>query len=216
MMRRLTTGMGARMRCMGGALAMALSLGGCTSFSRPDTPPTIFDIAPQGVSPIAVRVPMADLEVAAPSWLSSSAMQYRLEPASALERRVYATSRWAGMPAEMIEVVFSRVIQTQPADNGSGCRLRIDLDEFIQRFATAEDSAGLIELRASVLAPRTDVLIAYKTFLVETPAPSPDAPGGVLALRSGVNQLAVTLAQWLTSLERGDTARLNVGERCSS
>ena len=45
---------------------------------------------------------------------------------------------------------------------------------------------------------------------------SADEVNFALALRSGVNQLAVTLAQWLTSLERGDTARLNVGERCSS
>ncbi|MCB1959915.1 MAG: membrane integrity-associated transporter subunit PqiC [Rhodocyclaceae bacterium] len=203
------------MRALVAGMVLA-GLSGCASIGQPEAPPTIFDIAPQDVAPIAVRVPMADLEVFAPSWLSSSAMQYRLEPVSALERRFYATNRWAGMPAEMMEVVFKRVIQTQPADNGSGCRLRIDLDEFIQRFASAEQSAGLIELRASVLAPRTDVLIAYKTFLVEVPAPSADAAGGVVALRGGVNQLAVELAQWLTGLERGDSARLNVGERCSN
>jgi len=201
-----------RMTCLGCA---AMLLAGCTSFGKPDVPPTIYDITPTVDSVRRVGFPMSSLEVLAPSWLASSAMQYRFEPGNPLERRFFATSRWAGMPAEMVEVVVSRVIQTEPAANGSGCRLRLDLDEFIQRFETAEKSSGLIEIRASLLAPRTDVIVAYRAFVAESPAPSADAAGGVVALRAGVNSLTLQLADWLTALEHEGGESNNVAKRCA-
>jgi len=201
-----------RRMCLG---CVAVMLAGCSSFGKPDVPPTIYDITPTVDSVRRVGFPMASLEVLAPSWLSSSAMQYRFEPANPLERRFFATSRWAGMPAEMVEVVFGRVIQTEPAANGSGCRLRVDLDEFLQRFETATQSSGLIEIRASLLAPRTDVIVAYRAFVAESPAPTADAAGGVVALRAGVNSLTLALADWLGSLERDGGETNNVAKRCA-
>ncbi len=198
-----------------GVLGVGAICAGCTSFGKPEVPPTIYDIPPLTTEVRRVGVPMADLEVIAPSWLSSSAMQYRLEPVNRLERRVFASSRWAGMPAEMIEVVFGRVVQTEPADNGSGCRLRVELDEFMQRFSTATDSSGVIEIRATLLAPRTDVIVAYRSFMAERPAPSADAAGGVIALRAGVNQLALELADWLAGLSSNQTQMSSLEKRCA-
>lgn len=196
-------------------LVGALALAGCSSFGRVPTPLAVYDLEPLAVGPVRVDVPITDMEVHAPSWLSSSAMQYRLEPASALERRAYGTSRWAGMPAEMVELVIARVAPMRTTATGSGCRLRIDLDEFIQRFTSAQSSVGYVALRASLLAPRTEALVAEKIFAVEVPAPSADAAGGVVALRSGVNQAAVEMAQWLDQLARAGSGKRNVLARCN-
>jgi cholesterol transport system auxiliary component len=192
---------------------LALVVTGCTSFGKPELPPTIYDITVTHDGVRRIGFPMSSLEVIAPTWLASSAMQYRFEPGGPLERRFFATSRWAGMPAEMVEVVLGRVIQTEPAANGSGCRLRVDLDEFIQRFETATRSTGRIEVRASLLAPRTDVIVAYRAFVAESPAPTADASGGVVALRDGVNTLAVELADWLVGLEQAGNN--TVAQRCA-
>ncbi len=195
-------------------LAGLLMLAGCTSIgiNKKPEPLAVYDIEPQGVEPVRVSIPITDMEVLAPSWLSSSAMQYRYA-ANALERRTYANSRWVGIPAEMVQLVIERVVKTRPAPDGSGCRLRIDLDEFIQRFTNAQASVGHVELRGSLLAPRTEALVAEKIFTVEVPAPSADAEGGVVALRSGVNQVAVEVAQWLQALgsERG---KRSIVSRC--
>lgn len=197
------------------ALGALVALAGCGSLGKPESPPTIYDIAPQTSAIKRIEVPITDVDVVAPSWLASSAIQYRLEPVSALERRFYSTSRWAGMPAEMLDVVFGRILQTQPAENGSGCRLRVDLDEFIQRFETMDTSVGLIEMRASLLAPRTDVILAFGSFFVKRPAPTADAAGGVIALREGATALGLNLADWLTHLETTPGSQANIMERCA-
>ena len=113
----------------------------------------------------------------------------------------------------MVQLVIERVVKTRPARDGSGCRLRIDLDEFIQRFTGAQTSVGHVELRGSLLAPRTEALVAEKIFTVEVPAPSADAAGGVIALRRGVNQVAVDVAQWLQALG-SESGKGNVVSRC--
>lgn len=197
------------------ALAMLTTLGGCASFGVVPEPFSIYDIGPQGDAPIPVAVPLADIDAVAPSWLSSSAMQYRLVPEHPLERRAYTNSRWAGMPSEMVRIVVGRVIQAKPASNGSGCRLRVSVDEFIQRFDSVTTSAAVIELRASLLAPRTDAVLAQQAFAVEVPAPSADAAGGVVAMRAGVNQLAVDTARWLESLGEGPAGDESFRTRCS-
>lgn len=196
-------------------LIAVTSISGCGSLGKPESPPTIYDIAPQTNAIKRIEVPITDVDVVAPSWLSSSAIQYRLDPVSTLERRFYGASRWAGMPAEMLDVVFGRILQTQPAENGSGCRLRVDLDEFIQRFETVSDSVGLIEMRASLLAPRTDVILAFESFYVKRPAPSADAAGGVIALREGATALSLQLADWLAHLETTPGSQANIMERCA-
>ncbi|MBT0962000.1 ABC-type transport auxiliary lipoprotein family protein [Denitromonas iodatirespirans] len=197
------------------AALMLAALGGCGSFGVIPEPFSIYDIGPQGNAPVAVAVPLADIEVVSPSWLSSSAMQYRLVPEHALERRAYTNSRWAGMPSEMVRIVVGRVIQAKPASNGSGCRLRVNVDEFIQRFDSVSTSAAVIELRASLLAPRTDALLAQEAFEVEVPAPSADAAGGVVAMRAGVNQLATATARWLGALGEGPAGDDSIRARCS-
>ena len=191
-----------------------LALAGCSSFGRAPTPLAVYDLKPLAVEPVRVRVPITEMEVLAPSWLSSSAMQYRLESVSTLERRAFGNSRWAGMPAEMVNLVFARVVQAQTSASGSGCRLRIHLDEFIQRFTSAQTSVGFVEMRGSLLAPRTEALVAEKVFSVEVPAPSADAAGGVVALRRGVNQVAVDVAQWLDELARAGSGKRNVMAQC--
>lgn len=193
----------------------ALTLAGCSSFGGVPAPLAVYDIKPQGVEPVRVNVPITDMEVRAPSWLSSSAMQYRLEPVSTLERRAYGTSRWAGMPAEMVQMVIARIMETQTTATGSGCRLRIDLDEFIQLFKNARTSVAHVEMRARLLAPRTEALVAERLLRVEVPAPSADAAGGVAAMRDGVSEAALALAQWLNEFATSAEGERSVVSRCA-
>ncbi|KAA3651540.1 ABC-type transport auxiliary lipoprotein family protein [Denitromonas sp.] len=197
------------------AACLFIGLSGCNSFGVIPESFAIYDIGPQGNVPVQVAVPLVGVDVFAPSWLSSSAMQYRLVPQQPLERRAYTNSRWAGMPSEMVRIVAGRVIEALPATNGSGCRLRIDVDEFIQRFDTVDRSVGLIELRASLLAPRTDAVLAHQAFAVEVPAPTADAAGGVVAMRAGVNRLTVEVGQWLAGLESSNAGADTYRARCS-
>lgn len=182
-------------------LGLLAGLTGCAGIGSVPPSFTVYDIGPQAISPVEVAVPLSEVDVVAPSWLSSSAMQYRLIPQHPLERRAYTNSRWAGMPAEMVRIVIGRMVEARPAMNGSGCRLRVDVDEFIQRFETVDTSVAVIEMRASLLAPRTDAVVASQSFAAEVPAPTADAAGGVIAMRAGVNQLAVATGRWLAALD---------------
>lgn len=101
------------------------------------------------------------------------------------------------------------------ADGANGqCRLRLDLDEFIQSFASLEVSASELIVRASLLAPREETVLARERFVIVTPAVTPDAAGGVLAHRQGARQLTDAIRVWLEALDGGTAEGLNVQERC--
>ena len=86
-------------------------------------------------------------------------------------------------------------------------RLGVDLDEFVQVFDSEGVSRGVVEARAFLLAPRSDQLIATRSFSATHPAPSPNAVGGVVALREGVEQLERELFGWLDALAAERAAR---------
>jgi cholesterol transport system auxiliary component len=156
----------------------------------------------------SVPFPIRNLEVVPAPWLASNAIQYRLVYAQPTRRQFFLESRWAAQPAQLMEVAIKRTLKAnQTAVATSGCRLRIDLDEFAQVFDTAGVSRGVIEARAVLLAPRTDQLIASQGFAVTRPAASADAVGGVVALREGVLQLSGELLDWLEVLDRDGASR---------
>jgi cholesterol transport system auxiliary component len=135
------------------------------------------------------------VQVIAPAWLRSSAMQYRLAYQSASERHAYLESRWAAPPAELVYGLLSRTLS-----GAGGCRLEVDLDEFIHDFPAADRSDGVVEARARLRAPGHGRVVASRSFSLRLPAPSPDAAGGVAALGRGSGQLAGELGAWLAQL----------------
>jgi cholesterol transport system auxiliary component len=197
-----------------GALLLALlGVGGCQGLSRPAPQPSEFDLGPP--SPVPAATPafaLRDVVVVAPSWLASQAMQYRLLYDQPAQRRSYADSRWVAPPAELLETALRRaVVSSETALSGAGCKLRIDLDELIQAFPSAAESNAVIEARGSLLAPRTDRLLARKRFSLMRPAPAADARGGVAATAAATQALSAELRDWLRHIDREGS----LAQRCA-
>ena len=82
--------------------------------------------------------------------------------------------------------------------------LRVRLEEFSQVFSSAQDSVGLIRLRATLTEPTAagEKLHGQRLFVVQQPARSADAAGGTRALAEASTQVAQELAQWLEQMGR--------------
>jgi len=150
------------------------------------------------------KISLRAIQVVAPSWLDTPALQYRLAYASDTRRLNYADSRWVAQPAELLEKKLQRRLVSNtsngPSNAGSsGCRLRIDLDEFNQVFDQPNTSRVIVEARASLLAAGSEALLARRAFNVERPTASPDATGGIAAFATATDALSVDLRDWLES-----------------
>lgn len=140
------------------------------------------------------------IEVVPAPWLVGNGMTYRLIYAQPTRRHLFQESRWVAPPAQLVELILGRALT-----GGRGaCRLRVDLDEFIQVFDAPADSRGVVEARAWLLAPLTEEVLARRAFHLEVPARTPDAPGGVLALREAVIQLHHELSGWLETQDQAE------------
>lgn len=203
-------------------LPALLTLGVTACGSLPKAAPnySVHDFGPLDSATLRpLGFPIRSAEVVPAPWLASTAMQYRLAYAQPTRRQVYLESRWAAQPGQLVELSVKRSMKTsETAVSSSGCRLRVDLDEFVQLFDEEARSHGIVEARAALLAPRTDQLIATRGFAVTRPAPTPDAVGGVMALREGVLQLNRELLDWLEAIDKEGAARTggSVRARCSA
>jgi cholesterol transport system auxiliary component len=158
---------------------------------------------------------LRSLAVDSPSWLDSAALQYRLAYADTARRQSYTQSRWVAPPGELVEQALRRsVIPTEGEPVAGGCKLRLDMDEFVHLFDAPDASRGVIEVRATLFAPRMDALLARRSFSLSKPAPSNDARGGVVALSGAVEELAGALNDWLGGLGGEGDRRSSVIERC--
>ena len=82
--------------------------------------------------------------------------------------------------------------------------MHVELDEFSQLFDSAEHSTGLVRLRATVGQANAgaDRLVAQRSFVVQRPAPTQDAAGGVRALTLAVDAVVAEIAEWLEQVEK--------------
>lgn len=133
---------------------------------------------------------LSRVEIVAPSWLAGSNMQYRSE-AYPGQRRAYAESRWVAAPAEMLETGLKRGLRP----GGGKCRLRGELDEFVQTFDAGGESRARIELRTVLTTGRGDSL-GQKVFMLEAAA-GRDAKAGAQAFAGLQAALIEQVAQWL-------------------
>ncbi|AVR88869.1 ABC-type transport auxiliary lipoprotein family protein [Thauera aromatica] len=193
------------------ALGIAAALAGCSGLNLKPPPMAFYDLglgAPAGLAP---RFAPLRVEVAAPPWLASSALQYRLQWDDPLRRRSYTESRWVAQPADMLALALERALK--PDGSGNRCRLRIEVDEFVQVFDGIERSRVEVVLRAGLVPPRSDEALAQREFRADVPAPSADAVGGVAAFRAAADRLAGELAGWIATLHRAGPP-LDAGMRC--
>lgn len=191
----------------------AVLLTACGALGVQPADQALFDLGPAEAVVMAAERRPVSVEVRAPSWLTTSAMQYRLAYADPQRRLAYGESRWVAPPAEMLALALDRALLA-PGNDGSGCRLRVQLDEFVQVFDTPARSRVLISARASLLPQRGETPVAGWDVAVALPAPSADAQGGVAATREAVHGLAGKLADWIAELDPLDVQRLNGGAGC--
>ena len=90
-----------------------------------------------------------------------------------------------------------------PAANGQlPWVLTVELEEFSQIFSSPTASAGIVRVRATVvdLGRTGQQLRGQRVFIVQQPARTADAAGGVAALTSAATQVASDVEQWLQQL----------------
>jgi cholesterol transport system auxiliary component len=190
------------------AILAAAALAGCAS--RNTTPDTQFDLGPATARPAAradAPLPaLVVLDATGTAALENERMYYRLDYADGLQSRSYANSRWSTSPLELVTLrLRSRLAQMgtrvlQPADGSTGMPvLRVEVDDFMQSFASAGRSEGRVVLRTTLLREHT--LVDQKTFTRTVPAPTADAAGGARALADALDATAADIAQWLAGLD---------------
>lgn len=186
-------------------LLMAVALGsGCGGPPARHDAAARFDFGPAGerIAEAAGVTAVATVDVGAPSWLAGGAMQYRLLTADPVRRREYADSRWAAPPAELLRRSLERRLAGAA---GGRCRLAVELDEFIQEFESPASSSVALAARATLLAGPDGV--AARSFGWRTPAPSPDARGGVAAAAKSASRLGDELAAWIAATDQCRTEK---------
>ena len=184
-------------------LAVCL-LAGCAGSTRNQPPAAVYDFG-LPIERLAEdhRWSSVALEIRAPYWLDSPAIDYRLLYENPLKLRSYATSRWAGAPA----LLLSQRLRQQLGFAGvTGhlavrCLLRLEVQEFSQVFITPQSSRAVLQVNANLLDARQR-LLAESQVASEQPAPTVDAHGGVIALAAASEDLGRQLAGWLNDLEK--------------
>ena len=80
--------------------------------------------------------------------------------------------------------------------------LRVELEEFSHFFESPTQSVGLLRMRATLLenTPAGEKVLAQRNVVIQRPASTADAAGGVRALTAAVDAAADELSQWLAQV----------------
>lgn len=204
-------------------VVLAALLAACSAL--PDKPqrPAQYDFGPGPLSetPTDRRAPLpplalADVEAGGPLEAATGVL-YRLGYADAQQLRPYAQARWSMPPAQLVqrrvrEVLGQRRTIVSAGDGAAMLRsdgrqpllVRLELQEFSQLFTSPTQSVGLLRWRVTVVdnLPAGEQVLAQRQFIVQRPASSADAAGGVRALAEATDAAATELAQWLQTVVR--------------
>lgn len=196
-------------------LIASLALSGC-ALPSPPVRPLVYDFGPgflgAPAAPPARLAPLVMGDIEAPPALDSTALLYRLAYANAQQLQPYTLARWSMTPAQLLRQRLREQLGQQrallnPGDIGmSGAAapltLRVELEEFSQLFETPDKSVGLLRLRATLVqpGPSGEKGLAQRSVIVQRPAPTADAAGGVRALTAAADAAVQELAQWLAGL----------------
>jgi len=189
------------------AVFVLIAISGCSLMRSKDPPKANFDFGPLPAASDArytsnyPEVSIVVHEVAAPAWIDSSSMYYRLAYQNAASPLPYAQSEWVMPPAALLTQrlrhslgassfgEMRRVASEEPAVY----MLRSELFQFEQVFDHPGRSRGVLRVRATL---EGGGMWAQRTFVIEKPAPTPDAAGGVAALSQCADELADLINQW--------------------
>lgn len=197
-------------------IAIILAIAGCALPSPPPRP-AVYDFGPGPLSsPAPDRMtnlpPLAVADIEANPALDGTSVLYRLAYADAQQLKPYALARWSMTPAQLIrqrlrEQLAQRRALLNPGEGGlvgtaAPPTLRIELEEFSQLFAAPTQSVGLLRLRATLVqpSPSGEKLVAQRSVIVQRPAASADAAGGVRALTAAADAAVQEIEVWLGQL----------------
>ena len=197
------------------AAIAVLALVGCAAPDKPARA-TLYDFGPgpstATAAPAQARPPLVLADIESSAALDSSALLYRLGYDDAHQLRPYAHARWSAPPPQLIrQRLREQLARDGPVlDLGESAALarnagamprilRIELEEFSHYFETPAQSWGLVRLRATLLDNTSagERLLDQRMIVMRTPAPTPDAPGGVRALAAAGDGAAEQIAQWV-------------------
>ena len=177
---------------------------GCGVGPKPKEAVGAYDFGlPAAAKPFALKS-LNHAIVAAPNWMDSTSLHYRLAYAYANAARptAYAQTRWVSTPAHLVEArLKERAVAGGVLLGGAGPSLRIEIDEFSQVFDAEKSSRAVVRARASLAGARE--VTAQKAFLIEMPAATPDGPGGAAALGQAANALVDDVLAWAAAAGTG-------------
>jgi cholesterol transport system auxiliary component len=195
----------------GSFLAAAL-LGAC-SLPLPDKPvrPEPYDLGPPlplasaaATSSVALGIDAVESSAA----IDGTAVVYRLlYSGDGQQPRPYASARWTMSPPQLVtQRLREAFAATRPVvDGGMGLaplELRAQLDDFTHVFQSATASEGVVRLRVTLVMPTGQAtrLLGQRTFVARQPAATPDAAGGVGALRRATDEVVRQAVEWVGSV----------------
>ena len=193
-----------------------LALGACSLGPAQKDGPAVYDFgfaAGKPAGAVKMRASFLLHNVAAPPWLDTSNIVYRLGYQDGARHAVYTASRWAASPAALLSArlrsELAQASQGGVISAGDGVRtdytLRVELDDFSQIFDSASASRGVIVARASIVDVSRRSLQAQKQFTIERPAVTPDAEGGVRALSAASDELVAAVVAWTAANIAGES-----------
>jgi cholesterol transport system auxiliary component len=185
---------------------LALAILSACSFERPTTVlPATYDFGPPPAysrSNAAITGTVLVPPILAPAWLDDTGIVYRLLYEDGARPQIYAMSRWAAEPASLITdrlrsrfAAASSGVVTPGFSVRSDYTLRIELEDFSQRFNAPADSRALLRARASLFGTVDRQLLAQRVFNIERPAGA-NAPSAVKALTEATDAFLEELVQW--------------------
>ena len=191
---------------------------GCSVIDKP-TRASLYDFGPGPLSSlastptVAALPPLALADIATSGGaLDNQGVLYRLAYADAQQLRPYSQARWSMPPAQLVRqrlrerlgqrrVVLkaSEGVTLNRSQTASLPMLRLELEEFSQLFSAPDTSVGLIRLHATLvdITPAGERLVGQRSIVVQRPASSADAPGGVRALTEATDAAIEEIEQWL-------------------
>jgi cholesterol transport system auxiliary component len=209
----------ARRLQMGTCIASLLLLAALAGCAAPTARVAVYDFGPGATQAMpsnrmAPLTPLLLAEVEASSAQDGTAVLYRLAYADAQQLRPYAQARWSMPPAQLLrqrlrEHLGQRRSLLAPSDAMApgSLALRLELEEFSQLFASAQSSSALVRVRATVSRSGSPAkLLAQTGFVVQRPAASPDAAGGVQALAQATDALVQQVDAWLQQVAAAEPA----------
>jgi cholesterol transport system auxiliary component len=190
---------------------LAAVLASCTLDRAASVVPTSYDLGPAPAyarSNPAIVGTLLIPPVRAPAWLDETSLVYRLLYEDSSRPRVYAMSRWSADPASL---VTDRLRSRFAAASGgvvipgysvaSDYTLRVELDDFSQRFDAPDQSRASLSARATLLSTLDRKLIAQRVFDYERPAAA-NASGAVKALTEATDEFLEALVKWAAQSAR--------------